>query len=281
MNVEQVILDAIGDPPTRIEALAGGCVGEVYRADFAGGESLVAKVDRSAAGTLDVEGYMLEFLAPHLPVPKVVHAGPDLLLMEWLDGASSFSTRAEERAGELLASLHGVAAPEFGLERDTLIGGLHQPNTREGSWLEFFARHRLSAMAAQAHAHGRLSTALRTRVDALAADLPQLVGEPPVPALLHGDVWSGNVLARGDRITGFLDPAIYFGHPEVELAFITMFSTFGAAFFAAYEAQRPLDPGFMKERRHIYNLYPYLVHVRLFGGSYVASVERVLARFGY
>jgi len=113
----------------------------------------------------------------------------------------------------------------------------------------------------------------------LAAKLSELLGEPAAPALLHGDVWSGNVLARGNRITAFLDPAIYFGHPEVELAFITMFRTFGERFFAAYEEVRQVDPGFMEERRHVYNLYPYLVHVRLFGGSYVASVEGILSRF--
>ena len=279
MNVARLIANAIGVEPTRTQALGGGCVGEVYRLDFADGDSLVAKVDRATEGKLHIEGFMLEFLAPHLPVPEVVHAAPDLLVMRFVDGGSSFSASAEEHAAELLANLHGVSAEGFGFDRDTLIGGLHQPNPRSSAWLPFFAEHRLSSMAAEAHAHGRLSASLRARVDALAAKLSELLGEPAAPALLHGDVWSGNVLARGNRITAFLDPAIYFGHPEVELAFITMFRTFGERFFAAYEEVRQVDPGFMEERRHVYNLYPYLVHVRLFGGSYVASVEGILSRF--
>jgi fructosamine-3-kinase len=281
LNVEAAIAGVVGRAPRRLAALAGGCVGEVYRAEFDGGEPLVAKIDRGNSGKLDIEGAMLTYLAPHLPVPAVVHAAPELLLMEWVEGGSSFPAAAERHAAELLAALHTVTAPAFGFERDTLIGGLHQPNPTADSWLPFFAENRMVFMAEAAHDHGRLDAATVDRVRALAADLGEFLAEPDAPSLLHGDVWSGNVLAAGGRITGFLDPAIYFGHPEVELAFITMFSTFGDPFFDAYRTLRPLDAGFMSERRHLYNLYPYLVHVRLFGGSYVRSVEAILARFGY
>jgi fructosamine-3-kinase len=88
-------------------------------------------------------------------------------------------------------------------------------------------------------------------------------------------------LVDNDRVTGFLDPAIYYADAEIELAFSTLFGTFGDPFFARYEALRPLEPGFMDTRRDIYNLYPLLVHVRLFGGSYVRSVDGILRRFGF
>jgi fructosamine-3-kinase len=281
LTVADRIAAVLGRRPERLVALAGGCVGEVYRAEFGSGEPVVAKVDSGASGQLDVEGAMLEFLAPHLPVPAVLHAAPELLLMAWLPGRSAFDGGAERHAAELLAALHGVTAPACGFARDTLIGGLRQPNPPAASWVGFFAEHRLVYMAEQACAHQRLSARVVDRVRRLAADLPGLLGEPVAPALLHGDVWSGNVLAADGRITGFLDPAVYFGHPEVELAFITMFGTFGRGFFDAYGALRPIDPGFMAERRHLYNLYPYLVHSRLFGGSYPGSVEAILTRFGY
>ena len=93
-------------------------------------------------------------------------------------------------------------------------------------------------------------------------------------------MWSGNVLTKDGRIAGFVDPAIYYADSEIELAFSTLFSTFGDAFFRRYDELRPLRPGFFEERRDLYNLYPLLVHVRLFGGSYVGSVERALARYG-
>jgi len=105
--------------------------------------------------------------------------------------------------------------------------------------------------------------------------------EPAKPSLIHGDAWTGNILALNDQIIGFLDPAIYFADAEIELAFTTLFGTFGDSFFGRYEEIRPIEPGFLEARLDIYNLYPLLVHVRLFGGSYVSSVERVLKRFGF
>ena len=94
-------------------------------------------------------------------------------------------------------------------------------------------------------------------------------------------MWDGNVLCQNGRIGGFVDPAIYYADPEIELAFATLFNTFDRPFFDRYTEIRPISPGFFEERRHIYNLYPLLVHVRLFGGSYVNSVDGVLQRFGY
>jgi fructosamine-3-kinase len=93
-------------------------------------------------------------------------------------------------------------------------------------------------------------------------------------------MWGGNVLAQKGQITGFVDPAIYYADAEIELAFSTLFSTFGDDFFSRYQEHRPLAPGFFEERRDIYNLYPLLVHVCLFGGSYVNSVDAILKRFG-
>lgn len=276
---EELLTVALGQKPKNVLPLSGGCVGEVYLVTTEGGDKLVAKVDDSATGTLDVEGYMLEYLAPHLPVPKVIHAAPDVLVMEWLPGGQNFDVSAQRHAAELLARLHGVTSKQCGLAKDTLIGGLHQPNPETDSWIKFFGEHRLVHMATAAHEHGRLEEDTLARVKELAARLGEWIEEPGEFSLLHGDIWSGNVLARSGKITGFVDPAIYFGHPEVELAFITMFHTFGDAFFEAYGAARPIAEGFAEQRCHLYNLYPYLVHTRLFGGSYLQSVKRILGMF--
>ncbi len=266
----------LGAEPLALQPLSGGCVAQVYRLDMPDDQRLVAKL----GDNLQIEGAMLEYLAPHLPVPKVRHSAPDLLLMDYLPGQTSYSAAAQVHAAELLAGLHGVSAAQAGFGYHTLIGGLHQPNSQGDSWLDFFAEHRLAYMAQQAFEHSRMPAQTRRRIEKLAAKLGQWLAEPAQMSLLHGDVWSGNVLAQGDRITGFLDPAIYFGHAEVELAFITMFSTFGQDFFAAYARLRPIADGFMAERRHLYNLYPNLVHLRLFGGSYLQAVESTLQRFG-
>lgn len=281
--IDREIADRLGAAVARIEVEHGGCVGEVYRVELAGGRVLAAKADRRQYPALDIEGWMLGYLAAHstLPVPRVVYSAPELLVMEHVPGDSHFSANAELHAAELLAALHGIRAERFGLERDTLIGSLPQPNTLDTAWIHFFREQRLLHFARAARTEGRITAKLLARIEALAARLEDWLDEPPHPSLLHGDVWSGNVLAEDHHIAGFIDPAIYFGHPEIEVAFITLFNTFGTSFFNRYHELRPIHPGFFETRRHLYNLYPLLVHTRLFGGSYAASVEQTVQRFGF
>lgn len=272
----------LGQTVTAISPLSGGCVGQVYRADFTNGETVVVKADASATARLDVEADMLRYLAAHsaLPVPIVRHDSSNLLVMDYVPGDSTFGSSAEQHAADLLAALHAIPSERFGFEKDTLIGGLHQPNTPTDRWVDFFRDQRLLHMARAAQEEGALPVDVLRRIEKLAKKLADLLPEPKHPALLHGDVWTTNVLARNGKIAAFIDPAIYYGHPEIELAFITLFSTFGRAFFKRYEELSPLEAGFHGERRHLYNLYPLLVHVRLFGGGYVGSVVNTLAQFG-
>lgn len=277
------IADAAGAPALSASALAGGCVGEVYEVRLRGRDPVVAKVDASGSGALDIEAWTLRLLAQRsaLPLPRVLLAEADLLVMTKLDGSAGASTDGAQRhAADLIADLHAATADRCGLERDTLIGGLPQPNGWMGSWIDFFRERRLLEMARQAHAAGRLPAPTHDRIRALADRLDRLLDEPEAPALLHGDIWSGNVLAAGDRITGFIDPASHYGHPEVELAFITLFHTFGRPFFERYHERRPIRPGFFETRRTVYNLYPLLVHIRLFGGGYLGQLEASLRALG-
>jgi len=268
-------------PTSIVHPLHGGMIGQVFRVELADGRTVVAKT-ADAGGTLDIEGYMLRYLREHtaLPVPDVLHSEPSLLIMTFVEGSSHFSEAAERHAADLLAALHAVTAPAFGLERDTLIGPLHQPNPWTPSWIAFFRDQRLRYMARLAADSGRLPRPMLERIERLAERLDSLLEEPEQPSLIHGDIWSTNVLADPNRVSAFLDPAICYAHHEMELAYITLFNTFGAAFFERYHALRPIEPGFFEVRRDIYNLYPLLVHVRLFGGGYVGSVDRILRRFG-
>ncbi|MEJ2747856.1 MAG: fructosamine kinase family protein, partial [Anaerolineae bacterium] len=219
MNIREAIETAIADssrPTTSIRdisPLSGGCVGQVYRVRLADGETLVAKVDESARPVLSTEGFMLRYLAEHsdLPVPEVIFDSDRLLLLSYLPGDSRFNRAAQAHAAELLAALHSITAPAYGLERATLIGGLHQPNPWSDSWLDFFREHRLLYMANEGLRTGRLPQSILPRLEQFCGRLDEWLAEPERPSLLHGDVWTTNVLAVNGRITGFVDPAIYYG----------------------------------------------------------------------
>lgn len=281
-DLDRVIEEALGTAPVRSRPLAGGCVGDVIQLSMPDGARLVAKFgDRGAH--LHLEGWMLGYLRDHsdLPVPRVLFQADRLLIMEHLPSRGGITGDAQRHGADLLAALHGVTQTKFGLERDTLIGGLNQPNPPTESWLEFLCDQRLMYMAGEAVTAGRLPGAMMARIEKLCAKLDQWLIEPKAASLIHGDMWSGNVLCAAGRITGLIDPAIYYADPEIELAFSTLFSTFGDPFFSRYSELRPIREGFFEERRDLYNLYPLLVHVRLFGGSYVKSVDAALGRYGF
>lgn len=261
--------------------LGGGCIGEVYRVELADGTPLVAKVDREGESHLEREAYMLRYLREKsgLPVPEVYHGSEKVLLMEFVEGDGNLAG-AEQHAAELLAALHGIEADAYGHERDTLIGTLSQPNPWTASWAEFFGEHRLVYAARAALGAGRIPAGMLARVERLAGGAEALIGDADGPSLVHGDVWSGNVLARGERVAAFLDPAIYHADPEIELSYISLTGTFGERFFRRYGEIRPIRSGFFDERRRLYALYPLLVHAYYFGGHYVGLVDESLRRFG-
>jgi fructosamine-3-kinase len=288
--LKQRLEAALGARVVEARPLSAGFGLDGAEITLADGRHLAAKARARDLGgaargpSLTLEGFMLRELQrlSALPVPHVHCAGDDLLVMDFIEtDGGGISRPVERHAGALIAALHATPRPHFGYARDTLIGPLHQPNPESDRWVPFFREHRLLSMARAAERQGALPSPLLARIERLAARLDEHLIEPAHPSLLHGDLWTGNVLVRGGRVAAFVDPAIYFGHPEIELAFSTLFGTFGADFFAAYAERLPLEPGFFEVRREIYNLYPRLVHVRLFGSSYLAGIAEVLTRLGF
>jgi fructosamine-3-kinase len=271
---------AIGIEPMRLSPLHGGCVATVFKADIERRPPLVVK--HAPAGGLLPEGFMLGHLSREtsLPVPTVRYEADDLLIMEFVAADGRGGTGAEVTAARQLAALHDRCAPEFGFECDTVIGGLPQPNAWDPDWCAFFRDRRLMFMGRTAFAAGNLPADTLRDLEALCGRLERYLGHDPRPALVHGDVWSGNVLYDGGQVAAYLDPAIYFADAEVELAFIELFSTFGSSFFKTYNDLRPIDPAYREVRRDIYNLYPLLVHSALFGGGYPSRVAAILRRYG-
>jgi fructosamine-3-kinase len=277
--VRRGVTDAVGERVTRLEELDGGMVGTVHRVDLESGRSLVAKTGDTP---LDIEARMLRYLSRYtaLPVPTVEYADGGMLVLELRPGDTTHPPPVERDAADHLAALHDHTAGAFGFPFDTLSGPLRQPNPWCASWSEFFGEHRLNHVADVAHAAGSVDTETRRRLGRVVSDLDTLVDEPARPALVHGDVWTENVLSEDGHVTAVLDPACYYGHPEVELAYIAWTGTFGDAFFERYRERRPVAPGFATRRR-VYELLPLLEHVHLFGGRYRARLDDALANLGY
>lgn len=280
MAFETELADVLGSQPTQLTELDGGQIGTVHRVELADGRTVVAKTGDTP---LAVEGRMLRYLAAEteLPVPTVYYANDDLLILEFVSGDSTFSQSVERDAAEYLAKLHETAGPAFGFPFDTLTGSVRQPNPWTDSWVEFYRTHRVEYMAELARESGTLPNALAERVTEFASTLDAILEEPDAPGLVHGDVWTQNVLAGEDSVRAFLDPATYFAHPEVELAYVDWTDTFGTAFFERYRERRGISPGFFEERRDAYVVYPLLTHVYYFGEKYCAELDRTLTRLGY
>jgi fructosamine-3-kinase len=280
-DFKKIIANVTGSRPVQFQPMGGGCIADVREVILKNGQTIVAKVG-DAGANLKLEGFMLQYLrsSSGLPVPDVLYADDKLLLMSKIEIAGGLFGGAQEHAAELLAALHGVTAQQFGFNRATVIGGLYQPNKENKNWVSFFRDQRLMYMARQGLDVGRLPATLMSRVETLAGKLEDWLDNASTPSLIHGDLWGGNILSCHGKISGFIDPAIYYADAEIELAFSTMFNTFGDDFFNRYTEHRNIRPGFFEERIDLYNLYPLLVHVRLFGGSYVSSVEQTLSRFG-
>ncbi|HEX9959211.1 MAG TPA: fructosamine kinase family protein [Fibrella sp.] len=203
------------------------------------------------------------------------------LLLEYIEsgpgGLSGAPPVYWTRLGHQLAELHAHTQPQFGLDHDNFIGTLSQQNPLTANGHAFFFEHRLLPQAGQALYNGLLAKSQYDALFRLRDLLPELLPEER-PSLLHGDLWTGNVLITESGQPAVVDPAVYYGLREAELAFTYLFGGFDDRFYEAYNELFPLEPGF-SDRIPIYNLYPLLVHVNLFGSGYVSGVERVLNRF--
>lgn len=278
-DLKQKIEKITGQKIIRIQPLDGGMISQVARIDLDSRDSVVAKL--GGAHDLTIEAYMLNYLRQRtsLPAPEVFHSEASLLLIEFITGAPGLNRESEAHLGELLAECHQIKATAYGLERDTLIGPIHQPNQPSESWIAFFREHRLLYMTDIARQSGNLPAALDIRLQRFAAKVDRYLIEPNHPSLIHGDIWKENVLARGNRIVGIIDPALYYAHHEMELAYMTLFDSVSDDFFGSYQQIQPLDAAFFELRRHIYNVYPLLVHLTIFGRKYRQPLDSVLRRF--
>ena len=179
--------------------------------------------------------------------------------------------------GQALAKLHKVTQACFGLDHNNYIGSLPQNNQPCRTWKEFFVSCRLEPQWKRAFDGGKFDKEDTRAIEKLYSILPDLIPLEK-PALLHGDLWSGNLMTDDEGNPCFIDPAVYFGHREMDLAMMKLFGGFSPEGLHVYEEIFPLEAGFF-DRIEIHNLYPLLVHVNLFGGGYVHQVKAIIKKF--
>lgn len=281
-RVQAAIAAATGEVTAivREEMASGGSVGNARRLRLKDGRGFFLKSVRAGQlpGIFAAEATGLKALgdANILPVPKVLAVEADFLLLEQIEIAGPAADYFE-RFGRELARLHREARQEqYGFEQDNYLGRSRQPNGWSKSWTPFFAEKRLGHQLDQLRQQG--DREVLKLGEKLQARLPEWLGEvDEKPSLLHGDLWAGNVICAAGSRAVLIDPAVYYGHREAELAMPRLFGGFPPAFFAAYEEEWPLPPG-KEERGAIYELYHLLNHYNLFGAAYRGPCLEILRR---
>ncbi|MCD8739858.1 fructosamine kinase family protein [Mucilaginibacter roseus] len=222
-------------------------------------------------GMFDVETRGLELIrsTQTIAVPHVIMQGDagdkSYLVLEWIDTKKADAVNTRE-LGEQLAAMHRVSAESFGLPYDNYIGSLNQSNKQHTTWAEFFVKERLTPLISMAKERDLLNTEDIKLVERLYNKLPELFDEEK-PSLIHGDLWGGNYLISGRGKPYLIDPAASYGHREFDIAMTTLFGGFNKEFYGAYNNSFPLNKGW-QQRLKLWNIYPLLIHLNLFGAMY-------------
>lgn len=278
-SLSRALSGALGAGIVRLVPVTGGDINDAFRADLDDGRALFVKTRQGAPAEMYVrEAEGLRWLSETgaLRVPQVVLATHEYLVLEWIQSAPRVRD-FEERLGRGLARLHQASADCFGLDRDNFIGPLTQSNRACATWSEFYWERRLEPLLTRANARGLISGALALRFEELRERLPELSGPAEQPSRLHGDLWSGNVHVDEHGAPVLIDPAVYGGHREIDLAMLALFGAPSERFFRAYDEVHPRAAGHGL-RVSLYQLYPLLVHVCLFGAGYLAQLRSKLER---
>ncbi len=257
-----------------------GQIGEIYKVNTED-QSYILKTSQ-LSDNFSIEANMLQDINKYnIPVPKVYAFSETYLLLEYIEENIQERATQEQDAARVLANLHSVSNESrmYGYYYNTTIGPFSQNNEQtQYNWSLFLGQMRIMPMAKICYDKGQISKETVERLEGLCRDMYKRIDMSSItPSLLHGDLWDGNILYNINSPV-LIDPAIYFGDKEMELAFILMFNTFGKIFFDAYTQVYPLSKDFYETKVPLYQVYPLLVHIALYGSAYTEKLEEVLKR---
>lgn len=277
-HLQQTTGETLRNP--RTSSIGGGDINAAYRLQADGIDWFVKLNRASLVSMFAAEAAGLEELASShtIKLPTVIaHGGHQqhaYLVLEYipLTGLRGDSSR---RLGQQLAALHRIRQPYFGWHTDNTIGSTPQHNRRDDDWIRFWREQRLGKQLQFAAEQG-FTGKLQSQGEKLQEKLPVFFSTyHPQPSLLHGDLWGGNASADESGNPVIFDPACYYGDREADLAMTELFGGFGQDFYAAYQANYPLDADY-SSRKTLYNLYHILNHLNLFGGGYLRQTETMI-----
>ncbi|MCR5543109.1 MAG: fructosamine kinase family protein [Eubacterium sp.] len=292
MNIEACVKayfdEAVGI--SDISYVGGGDINEARCIELSNGESIFVKFNSAANKSFfeaEEKGLHAIALTDSIRTPKILFRGLDkasgksFFAMEYISGAGK-KNDFWEMFGRNLASMHlsgggtFVSEGRYGFDSDNYIGATRQINSPRSTWIDFFRECRLEPQFRMAEDYFD-GTAVRCILKLLDR-FPDLLVEPKQPSLLHGDLWSGNYIVGNDGEAWLIDPAVYVGHSEADLAMTELFGRFPAVFYEAYSAVNPIESGY-SDRRDLYNLYHLINHLNLFGGTYYPAVMRIVGEY--
>ncbi len=266
----------------------GGDINNAFALELTNGERVFMKSNQTAGpGFFMAEALGLAAISASgtIRTPRVLGCGTDrgkaFLLLEYIaEGRPApdfWETFGRQLAAMHRADTHDLAGDKtFGFRNDNYIGHTEQINTPCDGWIQFFRDYRLAPQFKMAERYFNASD--QKRITRLLDRLDTLMVEPEHPSLLHGDLWSGNYMTDSSGKALLIDPAVYVGHAEADIAMTELFVGFNKKFYAAYREAAPMQPGY-EDRRDLYNLYQLLNHLNMFGGSYLREVNRIVRRY--
>lgn len=277
------ISEILGSSIVKYLAVSGGDSSNAYKIETTG-DYLFIKTN-TATHALDMfkkEAFGLNLIeqTKTIKTPNLLGFGSfnqtAYLILEYIESKSATSADLE-KLGVQLAQLHQCSVDHFGLETDNYIGLLTQSNKTKNNWLDFYNEKRLCPQLLLAKSNGLLSANEYPNGETIKERL-SVYFDNIKPSLLHGDLWNGNYLISKSGTPYLIDPAVYYGHSEVDIAMSKLFGGFGNAFYNAYHANIPKDK-YTPERIEMYQLYYLLVHLNMFGRSYYGSVSDILKKY--
>lgn len=274
-KVEQILNANLVD----VQLQSGGDINQVAILNFDSKDSHFLKWNFNASESMfSAEAKGLELLSEaetSLIIPKVQLIDKGFLLLSLVNSEPK-RVNSGFNFGVNLAKLHKQSSSSFGLDHDNFIGKLPQSNSTHNSWTDFFISERVEPQIKLGIDSGKFSSNLIIKTKKLEKKVEKLFPKEE-PSLLHGDLWSGNYMFTKNGKASIYDPAVYYGHREMDLAMTRLFGGFSKEFYTGYQSEYPLADGF-EERVDICNLYPILVHANLFGGGYIQQASDMLKK---